>query len=58
MKFIVDEMPKKQRECPFSDWHPYPPIVEKAGDWYCKHDEEVCTLCDKECKWMKEEKHD
>ena len=55
MKFIVDEMPKEERKCPFSDWETYPPIIEKAGDWVCKHDRKICDLCEAECRWMKQE---
>jgi len=54
MKFIVDKMPETEKECPFSEWHPYPPIMEEAGAWYCKHDNKMCNLCGTECKWMKQ----
>lgn len=53
MKFFVDEMPKDERECPFSDWVAYPPIIEKTGDWVCEKDRNVCDLCETECRWMK-----
>ena len=55
MKFIVDEMPEYERYCPFSDWVVYPPIIEKTGDWKCKHDDKVCDLSEKECRWMKQQ---
>lgn len=53
MKFIVDKMPKRKHECPFSDWCPYPPIVEKTGDWICTKDKKICNLSEKECRWLK-----
>ena len=55
MKFIVDEMPKSKSECPFSDWKPYPPIIEKTGDYICKINGNVCDLCEKECQLLKKE---
>ena len=55
MKFIVDKMPETGEECPFSEWHPYPPIMEEVGAWYCKHDDKKCNLCGTECRWMKEQ---
>ena len=54
MKFIVDEMPKSEKECPFSDWTPYPPIIEKTGDYICNHDRKVCNISGSECRWMKQ----
>ncbi len=55
MKFIVDEMPK-QDECIFSEWKPYPPIIEKSGEWYCKNDKKICHMEPHECRWLKEQK--
>ena len=55
MKFIVDEMPKDKTECPFSDWAPYPPIMEKAGEYICEKDRKICNLCKTECRWLKQE---
>ena len=55
MKFIVDEMPNEERKCPFSTWKAYPPIIEKIGDWFCKHDNKVCYLSGEKCRWMKQE---
>ena len=55
MKFIVDKMPETGKECSFSEWHPYPPIIERTGDWYCKRDNKMCNLCGAECRWMKQQ---
>jgi len=55
MKFIVDKMPNEERKCPFANWKSYPPIIEKTGDWFCKHDGDMCDLCEKECRWLKQE---
>lgn len=52
MKFVVDKCPDKG-ECPFASWKPYPPIVEKTGDWYCKNDNKICNVCETGCRWMK-----
>jgi hypothetical protein len=35
MKFVVDALPE-QKDCPFSEWHPYPPIMEEPGYYRCK----------------------
>lgn len=35
MKFVVDALPE-QKDCPFSKWHPYPPIIEEPGYYQCK----------------------
>lgn len=56
MKFLVDEMPKRESDCPFADWTPYPPIIEKHGDWVCDKDLKVCDLSETECRWMKKQK--
>ena len=53
MKFIVDKMPKYESECPFSKWKPYPPIVEKTGDYFCDKDNAICNLCETGCRWLK-----
>lgn len=33
--FIVEEAPKSSRECPFSKWHPNPPILQEPGYYEC-----------------------
>ena len=55
MKFIVDEMPKDKSECPFSEWKPYPPIMEKTGHYICKINHNDCNLCETECQLLKRE---
>lgn len=37
MKIVVDGLPIEQRECPFSKWHPYPPIVKDPGYYECEY---------------------
>ena len=54
MKFIVDKVPEKEQNCPFSCWKPYPPFIEKTGDWFCKLSETRCDLEKDKCKWMTE----
>lgn len=56
MKFIVDEIPKGELKCPFSDWMFYPPVVEKTGDYKCSLDDKVCDLSEEECRWLKQQK--
>lgn len=36
MKIIVDKLPSNPARCPYSKWHPYPPIVESPGYYMCK----------------------
>lgn len=33
--FIVEEVPKSPSQCPFSKWHPNPPILEEPGYYEC-----------------------
>lgn len=56
MKFIVDEMPKSKSKCPFSEWKPYPPIMEETGHYICKINQNDCNLCETECQLLKQEK--
>ncbi len=53
MKFLVDKMPT-QRRCPYSEWKPYPPIVEEPGYYRCKIDMEHCNNKDdgSSCKFL------
>ena len=30
MKYIVDRLPKTQKDCDHSEWEPYPPFIEKT----------------------------
>lgn len=55
MKFIVDKMPKSKSKCPFSEWKPYPPIMEKPGHYICKINHNGCNLCETECQFLKQE---
>ena len=55
MKFIVDEMPKSKSKCPFSEWKPYPPIIEEPGHYICKINHNDCNLCETECQLLKEQ---
>ena len=53
MRFIVDEMPTYAgRDCPFSDWKPYPPCFEETGRYICKLDSKKCDRDETECRWM------
>ena len=49
MKIYVDEMPSNLDECLYAEWHPYPPFVERVGDWYCKKNNRICNLTTVEC---------
>lgn len=51
MKFIVDKMPCP-KDCPFSEWKPYPPCFEESGRYVCKHDHKMCNQAETECRWM------
>lgn len=44
MKYIVDELPKTQKDCDSSEWKPYPPFIEEAGKYICKKDGKNCNL--------------
>ena len=55
MKFIVDEMPKSKSECHFSEWKPYPPIMEETGHYVCKINHNDCNLCKTECELLEQE---
>ena len=35
MKFIVDKLPNNIKDCIFSEWRTYPPIMEEAGYYKC-----------------------
>lgn len=54
MKFIVDKVPEKEQNCPFAYWKPYPPFIEKTGDWFCELGKTRCDLEKDKCKWMTE----
>ena len=60
MKIIVDEIVATPKNCPFSIWHPYPPIVEQPGYYTCDFDRTECKLdlIKKECNCFKELKND
>ena len=42
MKFIVNKLPKSQKECIFSTWEPNPPFIKEPGQY-------ICTKCRREC---------
>lgn len=52
MKYYVDEMPTEGK-CVDAEWHPYPPIVEKTGDYYCQKDNELCDRTEEGCRYLK-----
>lgn len=56
MKFIVDEMPKSKKKCPFSEWKPYPPICEETGHYICKITHDDCDLRETGCQLLKQER--
>lgn len=33
--FIVEEVPKNSKLCPYSKWRPNPPILEEPGYYTC-----------------------
>lgn len=52
MKYAYIVVPETPEECPFAKWEPYPPIIEKTGDYYCKRDKKICDLSEKGCRYM------
>lgn len=54
MKLLVDELPETPVQCPYSQWHPNPPILEEPGYYTCRK-EHKCNLgaCDGECLMFK-----
>ena len=60
MNYVVNEMPSQPSECPYSEWKPYPPIIEEPGYWVCtlsskdKRKSLSCTLGEKEhvCRFL------
>ena len=60
MKYIVDSLPKTQKDCEYSEWEPYPPFIEKkTGRYICKKDGKNCDLDEDHpitctsCRWLK-----
>jgi len=55
MKFIVDKLPKDPYECNFAEWVPFPPIIEKSGEYRCKITNKKCNLTydSTECEGLK-----
>lgn len=49
---IVESIPKKAGDCPFSEWKPYPPIIKEPGYYKCSLGG-VCELEDDCCSHMK-----
>ncbi len=52
MKLAYVTLPETPKECHLSKWEPYPPIIEKIGDYYCKRDKKICDLSEKGCRFM------
>jgi len=56
MKFIVNQMPKTKRDCPFSE-----PSMVKLLKYICKMDKKLCNLDEDHpitcmsCRWLKAE---
>ena len=54
MKFIVNQMPKTKRDCPFSE-----PSIVKLLKYICKMDKKQCNLDEEHpitcvsCRWLK-----
>lgn len=44
MKILVDSLPRHPSVCPFSKFHPYPPIVEEPGYYTCNLTGKDCSL--------------
>lgn len=55
MKFLVDELPKDKDDCYYIKWIPYPPIMEKCGEYICKLTDKKCNLTfdSVECEGLK-----
>lgn len=55
MKFLVDELPKDKYDCCYAKWTPYPPIMEKSGDYFCILTNKKCNLTfdNIECEGLK-----
>lgn len=60
MKFIVDKLPSTIKDCVFSEWHVYPPIIEAAGYFKCIKCQKECNLTREstECHLLKEGKNE
>lgn len=60
MKFIVDKLPNTIKDCIFSEWHTYPPILEEAGYYKCIKCQKECNLTREstECYLLKEGKNE
>lgn len=50
--FMVEKIPKVASECPFSKWHPYPPMIEDPGYYECILGGN-CKLYDDRCSHLK-----
>lgn len=65
MQILVENIITHPSECPYAEWEPYPPIIEKTGIYVCKvnrvnkHTPE-CNLNTetKECSCFKQFKKD
>lgn len=51
---IVEGVPECADDCPFSKWHPYPPIIETPGYYECQLGG-VCRIEESRCLHMKTE---
>lgn len=52
--FIVESVPDSPKNCPFSKWHSYPPIVKSPGYYECKLGGD-CVIGEGCCRHMKAE---
>lgn len=58
MKFLVDEMPKEEKDCQYAKFEYYPPCFEEVGVWRCQFEKEKkekkkCNINKTECRWFK-----
>lgn len=51
--FIVEKVPRDPRDCPFSTWYPYPPVVQSPGYYECSFGGK-CQIENGACSHMKE----
>ena len=60
MKILVDKMVNNPKECYFSKWRPYPPIVEEPGYYMCSRLNIKCNFEKEmtECYCFKEFKNE
>lgn len=52
MQLCVKEMPENAKECIFSEWKPFPPLIQKPGYYKCKIENEPCSLRNKKCRHL------